>query len=117
MLKSLQQLISETTSGVETMDPVTARRMRAENGGYLIDVREPPETEVSAVPGAHNIPRGILEMKITELCPDPDDPIYIHCASGGRARLSAAQLMKMGYRNVVAISGNVDDVCRAFTDD
>ena len=117
MLKSLQQLISETTSGVETMDPATARRHRAENGGYLIDVREPPETQVNAVPGAHNIPRGVLEMKIIELCPDPDDPIYIHCASGGRARLSAAQLMKMGYRNVFAITGNVDDVCRAFADD
>ena len=114
MLKSLQQFISETTAGVNTMDAATARRMRAENGGYLIDVREPPETQTHAVPGAHNIPRGILEMKITELCPDPDDPIYIHCASGGRARLSAAQLMKMGYRNVTAITGNVEDVCRAF---
>jgi phage shock protein E len=117
MLKTLQELISESTGAVQTMDPATARRERAENGGYLIDVREPQETPVNAVPGAHNIPRGILEMQITALCPDADDPIFVHCASGGRARLSAVQLMVMGYRNVVAITGSVEEVCRVFNDE
>ena len=66
---------------------------------------------------SYNIPRGVLEMKITEVCPDANAPIYLHCASGGRARLAAEQLLRMGYLRVAAISCNIDDVCRAFQDD
>ena len=116
-LKTIQQLIADTTKHVPTLDAATAKRERAENGGYLIDVREPGEVAMKQAQGAHNIPRGVLEMKITELCPVASDPIYLHCASGGRARLSAAQLLLMGYQQVVAISNDVDEVCRIFSDD
>ena len=116
-LKTVPELIADTTQHVETMDAATAKRQRAEYGGYLIDVREPAEVALKQAQGAHNIPRGVLEMKIGELCPVQGDPIYLHCASGGRARLAAAQLLVMGYRNVVAISNDVDEVCRVFCDD
>ncbi len=117
MLKTIKELVAETTSHVATMDAATAKREQAENGGYLIDVREPAEVQIKATRGSHNIPRGVLEMKISELCPREDDPIYLHCASGGRARLCASQLLLMGYRNVVAINNEVDEVCRIFSDE
>jgi phage shock protein E len=116
-LKTIQELIADTTKHVTTMDAAAAKRERAENGGYLIDVREPGEVAVKQARGTHNIPRGVLEMKITELCPVAGDPIYLHCASGGRARLSAAQLLLMGYQHVVAINNDVDEVCRIFSDE
>ena len=38
--------------------------------------------------------------------PDPATPLYLHCASGGRARPSAEQLNRIGYTNVTAIIGD-----------
>ena len=116
MLISLPELIQRTTGHVATVDALTARREIKVHGGTLIDVREPQEVATKAALGTHAIPRGILEMKISELCSDENSIIYLHCASGGRARLAASQLMAMGYKNVYAISCNVDDICMAFTD-
>jgi rhodanese-related sulfurtransferase len=43
-------------------------------------------------------------MKMLELEKDAAKPIYLHCASGARAKLSAEQLIKMGYENVSVIT-------------
>lgn len=117
MLKSLQELIAETTSEVRVTDARNALSERADNGGLLIDVREPIEAQEKSPTGSKNIPRGVLEMKISALCPSPDAAIYLHCASGGRARLAAEQLRRMGYRNVTAISCPIDTVCEVFNND
>ncbi|MEH6584330.1 MAG: rhodanese-like domain-containing protein [Halioglobus sp.] len=117
MLKSLPELIAETTAHIRTVDAKTAKAERALNNGFLIDVREPAEADVKSAVGSTNIPRGILEMKITGVCTDVDTPIYLHCASSGRARLATEQLLRMGYQNVTAISCDIDKVCRAFQDD
>ena len=117
MLKTLPELIAETTAHVRILDSATAKIEHAANGGYLIDVREPVEAQQKSPAGSHNIPRGILEIKITEICPEAGHHIYLHCASGGRARLAADQLLRMGYHNVTAISCGVDDICLAFEGD
>ena len=114
MLKTLQELIAETTGHVRTADSATAKNESTANGGYLIDVREPGEVQQQPSRGSHNIPRGVLEMKITDLCSDATAPIYLHCASGGRARLAADQLIRMGYENVTAVTCSIDNVCRVF---
>lgn len=114
MLKTLQELIAETTAHVRTADSVTAKKEFTANGGYLIDVREPAEVKQQSPRGSHNIPRGVLEMKIPALCPEETSPLYVHCASGGRARLAADQLIRMGYQNVTAVTCSIEKVCQAF---
>ena len=114
MLKSLQALIVETTAGVRCIDSAVARAEMKANQGVLIDVREPGEADHKSVSASRNIPRGVLEMKITDYCPDAATRIYIHCATGDRARLAAEQLGRMGYENVSAISCGLDAVCEAF---
>jgi phage shock protein E len=114
VLKTIPQLIQETTAHVRVLDATHASAECRERNGLLIDVREPAEAQAKAPAGSHNIPRGIIEMKISTLCPDADAKIYLHCATGGRARLAAAQLLAMGYEDVTAISCGVDDVCAIF---
>jgi len=57
-----------------------------------VDVREPSEVTQRPINCSTNIPRGLLEMKITELTQDLSTPICVHCASGDRAALAAEQL-------------------------
>lgn len=110
-MKTLQQLVSETKASLHCMTSDEARNSIAEAAdSVLIDVREPAEVAQKRVKGFINIPRGVLEMKIGELAPSADTPIYLHCASGGRAALSAAALAHMGYRNVHVIDCSCDSL-------
>jgi phage shock protein E len=63
-----------------------------DNDGSIVDVRELVEVNNLAAPQSLHIPGGILEMKIAEVIPEENHPIYLHCASGGRATLAAQQL-------------------------
>lgn len=85
----------------------------ATNNGTVIDVREPEEVQAKPASASINIPRGVLEMLVTEKIRDADHPIYIHCASGARALLAAEQLERIGYKSVSVISCPIDSVCEA----
>lgn len=91
-----------------------AHRIKNDGDLVLIDVREPGEFEENPVPGAVNIPRGFLEFKICETCPEDHAPILLHCRTGGRAVLAAKTLAEMGYRNVAAYQGTVDELLAAL---
>ena len=73
--------------------------------GVLIDVREPAEWAAGRLPGATLLPRGVLEGKVEELAPDPEQPIVLYCGSGGRSALAAESLQRMGYRRVLSLAG------------
>ncbi len=117
MLKTLPELIAEVSANVRVLDADSARAEARETGGLLIDVREPPEIAADPSPANLKIPRGLLEIKVPEAIKDPAQPIYVHCATGGRARLSAEQLQRIGYTRVTAISCAFGKVREAFTDE
>jgi rhodanese-related sulfurtransferase len=88
---------------------------RKPNGAMLIDVREPAEYATGHVVGTVNIPRGLLEFQIWKKLGYPkavnmNKQIYTQCASGGRATLAAADLKKIGFKNVTAVVANVKDM-------
>jgi len=112
MLKSVPELIAEASDNLRCLNAQSAFLECGEKGGHIIDVREPGEVDVHPVPGSINIPRGVLEMKITELSQDPQTPLYVHCASSARARLAGEQLQRMGYEKVTVISCNLDQICQ-----
>ena len=110
-LKTLQELVAETKSSLHCLTPQAAREaMEGNSDALVIDVREPGEVADKRPRGTINIPRGILEMKITDHTMDPDQPIYLHCATGGRAALAAASLEHIGFRNVNIIDCSCDDL-------
>jgi rhodanese-related sulfurtransferase len=85
------------------------------NGALLLDVREPAEFAAGHVPGAINIPRGLVEFLIYQDLGYPDKKvdtnrkIYVQCKTGGRATLAVAALQKIGFTNVVAVIMNLSD--------
>lgn len=74
----------------------------------LIDVREQTEYDISHVKGITLVPSSAVKAdpkKTAEKLPK-DKPIYIHCASGGRALRCATAWKDMGY-DVRAVTYNV----------
>lgn len=74
----------------------------------ILDVREPSEYAAGHLPGAFNIPRGVLEFKIgshPDFQDKQDASIIVYCQSGGRSALSAEVLNKMGFNNAVSMAG------------
>jgi rhodanese-related sulfurtransferase len=76
----------------------------------IIDVREYDEYAAGHLPGAINIPRGILEFKIGMVpeCANKDGAFLIYCRTSGRAALSAVQLQRIGYSNVISMGGGFE---------
>jgi len=88
------------------------------NGAMLLDVREPAEFAAGHVPGAVNVPRGLLEFQIYQKLGypnkvDTDVTIYVQCQSGGRATLAAATLEKIGFSRPIAVIMNWNDWVKA----
>lgn len=73
----------------------------------ILDVRNPDEYDVAHIPGAVNLPRGLLEFNIWTTVPDIDRKLYVYCKTGARAALATRQLNELGYRNAVALSVGV----------
>lgn len=76
----------------------------------IIDVREPEEFAAGHLPGAINLPRGVLEFKIGTVneCADKSAPYVLYCRTGGRSALSAVQLQRIGYASVVSMAGGYE---------
>ncbi len=116
MIKTVSELIAEAKSQCSCLDVTTALEMFNDtDGAVIIDVREPGEAEKKKLEQSSNIPRGLLEMKIIDLCPEADTTIILHCGAGGRASLSALTLQNMGYNNVHVIDAEFDDILKIFS--
>ncbi|MCW5207528.1 rhodanese-like domain-containing protein [Desulfobulbus sp. US2] len=79
----------------------------------IVDVREPGEYASGHLPGAINIPRGLLEFKVWKHIgfpknTDANKRIFLYCKVGGRAILSANALTGLGLTNAVAVNMKVD---------
>ena len=74
----------------------------------IIDVREGSETlDTGMVDRAVNIPRGLIEMRLS---PNEDDlhadtPIVVYCGGGSRASLAGKTLKDIGFTNVQNLEG------------
>jgi len=110
-LKTIPELVAEIRPTMRCLSAADARKEITKNHGLFIDVREPTEVAENPAPGSINIPRGVIEMRILEQHPDPDMPIYIHCATGARATLAAEQLKRLGYEHVSIITCDLESIC------
>lgn len=103
------QLVAEAMAQIQQIDIPSTTTHLAE-GGAVIDVREPGEYLAGHVPGAVNIPRGLLEFQIGDnaALANKDQPLVLYCKTGGRAALSAVNLQRMGYTQVRSLTGGFD---------
>jgi phage shock protein E len=75
------------------------------NQPLLIDVREESEWNISHLDRAVHLSRGVIEIKIEAIAPDPHTPIICYCGGGNRSALVAESLQKMGYTDVKSLIG------------
>jgi rhodanese-related sulfurtransferase len=95
-----------------SVSPITANEAEAllASGAVVLDVREPAEFDVGHLPGAVNVPRGVLEFRVGDhpALINPTATILLYCKNGGRSTLAAHTLKQMGFENVHMLSGGFD---------
>lgn len=108
MTMTALDLVAEAKSKITEIDLAAAQN--AMPNALLLDVREPAEFDAGRMPGAINIPRGLLEFKIGDhpQLSQRDCDILIYCKTSGRAVLAALNLQRMGYVGVRSIHGGFD---------
>ncbi len=84
-------------------------------GALVIDVRTRGEYASGHLPGAINIELGSLVDEIARRAPDKQQPLLLHCLSGGRSGVAQQQLKRMGYANVHNLGsyGRAERIVRA----
>ena len=99
------KIVDDAKSRVREVN-VEETRKRLETGkARLIDVREESEWEAGHALGAQHIGKGVIERDIEQKVPDKNSELILYCGGGFRSALSADNLQKMGYTNVLSMSG------------
>ena len=77
-----------------------------EDGTYtILDVRQPSEYEKEHIPGAKLVPLPDLNNSLDKL--DPEKPMIVHCAIGGRSRVAVQLLSGFGFKEVYNLEGGI----------
>lgn len=108
-MKSAHDLVTEAKARIHEIDLDSAEASIRE-ADVLLDVREADEFHAGHIPGAVNIPRGLLEFKLsnTPELSARNLKIVLYCKTSGRAALAACALHDMGYLHVESIEGGFD---------
>ena len=114
MTTSFQDYLSQVKSQIcEVTVEDLHKRLNSGEPVRLLDVREKNEQEAGVIAGAELIPRGLLELKIENVIPNREEPIYIYCAGGIRSAMAVQSLHQLGYTNVVSVDGGFGAWARA----
>src|SRR6185437_4883986 len=111
----VKQKVEAAQKQVKTIGMEEYRKIVENPGAALIvDVREPHEYAAGHVPGAINIPRGVLEFKIWSHVGfaangEMDRSLILQCQSGSRASLAAQSLQGLGFTQTTAVVMNLED--------
>jgi molybdopterin/thiamine biosynthesis adenylyltransferase/rhodanese-related sulfurtransferase len=78
-------------------------------GWRILDVREQVEWNEGHIPSATLVPLADVPSRITEVVPDRDTPLLVHCAVGARSLRASAWLLQNGYTNVASMKASLLD--------
>jgi rhodanese-related sulfurtransferase len=108
MAMTPHDLVLEAKSLIKEVSTADAQSLMTKY--TIIDVREYNEFAAGHLPGAINIPRGVLEFQIGTVgeCVDKAKPYLVYCRTSGRAALSTVQLQKIGYSNLISMAGGFE---------
>ncbi|RUO23104.1 sulfurtransferase [Aliidiomarina iranensis] len=108
-MKNAMDLVAEAKAKINEVS-VNDAPNEIQKSDVLIDVREPDEFRAGHIAGAVNIPRGMLEFKLSGMpeLQDRDKRVVVYCKTSGRGALAAVALKEMGYLQVHSISGGLD---------
>jgi rhodanese-related sulfurtransferase len=111
----VKDLVIEARESVRLVDMSTFKHtLDAKDYDLVVDVREPPEYAAGHIPGAINVPRGVIEFLIWKSVGfphaiDKTKHIYLYCNTGGRASLSGKALVDLGFTHVTLVDMKLPD--------
>lgn len=100
-------VVSDERGGSHSFDisaTELARKLQTE-AIYLLDVREPYEFEICALPGAHLVPLAQLPERLAEI--DGSRPIVAYCRTGKRSAQAVTLLHQAGYPSAKNLAGGL----------
>ncbi|MGB9428820.1 MAG: rhodanese-like domain-containing protein [Gammaproteobacteria bacterium] len=99
------EMVAKARSKIREVTPQDVSRELGEV--LIVDVREAEEYAAGHIPGAVNIPRGVLEFKIDQFpaLHDRNREIVLQCQGGGRSALATVALQELGFKNVSNLAG------------
>ena len=83
-----------------------AKRLAADEPIHLIDVREPHELQISALPDADSIPLGSMATRMAEL--DDTEEIVLLCRTGIRSTRALHILTGAGFQKIMNLKGGIN---------
>lgn len=101
-----QDMVANAKQQIREIDTAAAQGQLASS--VILDVREPAEYAAGHLPGAVNIPRGVLEFKIgahPDFQGKQSADIVVYCQTGGRSALATLALNQLGYANAASMAG------------
>jgi adenylyltransferase/sulfurtransferase len=81
-------------------------RLRRGDPLKLVDVRDPVEKQVSALPEAISLPVERLTTEFEQL--NPEDEIVLFCRTGVRSTRAFHQLWEAGFKNIYNLRGGIN---------
>ncbi len=115
-MKRYTDLVADALTRVKEIQPWDlGKQLAAGSKPVLLDVRETAEFAMLHIPGAINVPRGVLEQScewgfdetLPLLVAGRGLDIVVICRSGYRSALVADVMQKMGYTGVVSLKTGV----------
>ena len=121
-MKTYKDLVNDCLPHITEVFPWDLEEELEQNKDILlVDINEPREFDRAHIPGAINVPRGILESAcdydydetVPELAGGRDRDIVVICRSGYRSALAAYTMKQMGFNNVRSLKTGL----RGWNDD
>ncbi|MDQ1311171.1 MAG: hypothetical protein QG601_2441 [Pseudomonadota bacterium] len=116
MSHSVRDLVAAAKRVIREIGPAELLELQ-QFGCPVVDVREPEEFAEGHVPGAVNIPRGLLEFEVdghpavnyqtAEALSHRARPVVLYCLSGGRSALAAEALLRLGFANPMSLEDGI----------
>jgi rhodanese-related sulfurtransferase len=117
MTKRLADFVAEARARIQEIDATELDEMIENHEDVLIvDVREADEFEQGHIPGALNVPRGLLEgaadpnykHRVDILCAAHERTVILYCQTGGRSAMAADTLNQMGFAKAWNLAGGIE---------
>ena len=101
------EAVRGSTISVTELADMLEERESGDRDFLLIDVREPAEWEIVAIPGAQLIPKGEFLSGAALADLPQHKPIVVHCKSGIRSAEVLAVLKDAGFADAVHVGGGI----------
>lgn len=105
----VKEMVLDARKQIHTID-MESFRAQLDNlqGALIIDVREPKAFSTGHIPGAINIPRGLIEFHIWKYVGYPGEVdynknMYVYCGTGARCTLATKTLQDIGFNEATAV--------------